>query len=250
MPTMELPESTPQPSSPLDSAIYSSSNDALESTISDPSLTEDLALSVLKHSDLPATILEQLSKKAVATRRKVRFALVAHPKTPRHVSVNLLRQLFTFDLMRLVLTPLVAADLKVAAERALLDRLEKLTSGERLALARRLSGAIASALLLDSDPRICKAALDNNRLTEGLLTKAITTPKASAAFIHSVCDHAKWSLRRDVRAALLRTEKLPLSRALEYAHSFPPTQVREILQNSRLPGGIKARVLEELTRRS
>jgi hypothetical protein len=224
--------------------------DVLESAISDPGFTEDLALSLLKRSDLPTTILELLSKKTLANSRKVRFALVAHPKTPRHISVTLLRQLFTFDLMRLALTPVVAPDLKVAAERALMDRLEKLTSGERLSLARRSSGAVASALLLDSDPRISNAALDNSRLTEALLTRAITAPRASAAFIRAVCDHAKWSLRRDVRAALLRTEKLPLSRALEYAHSFPPIQVREILQNSRLPGGIKARVLEELARKN
>ncbi len=241
--------SSPRPS-PLEHDVHSPDPEILQLIVSDPALSEDLALALLKRSDLPSNIIEQLSKKAVGKSRKVRFALVTNPKTPRHVSVTLVRQLFTFDLMKVALTPVVAADLKIAAEQALLDRLETVSSGEKLSLARRSSGRVAAALLLDPDPKVCRTALDNGRLTEAHMTKAVTAPKASAAFIHAVCEHSKWSVRRDVRAALLRTETLSLSKAVEYALVLPPALVREIMRNSRLPSGIKARVLEVIAEAS
>ncbi len=223
----------------LEQAVHSSDCEILRMAISNPALTEDLALSVLKRSDVGPQSLELLSKKPVAKNPKIRLALVMNHATPRHVSMALLSQLFTFDLMKVALTPVVAADLKVAAEQALIDRIEKLSPGEKLSLARRSFGQVAAALLLDLEPRVNRAALDNGRLTEAHLAKAVTMPKASAALIHAICEHPKWSVRRDLRAALLRSEKLPLSKAVEFAHGFPPAMVREILRNSRLPSGIK-----------
>ena len=239
------PVSSREPIS-LDQAIHSTDAAVLKAAVSDPALTEDLALVLLKRAELPPELLEQLSKKTVIKGRKVKVALVSHPRAPRYVSVGLVRQMFTFDLMQVALTPMVPADVKKAAEEALLNRLETLTMGERLSLARRGSGRVAAALLPDTEGRICHAALDNSRLTEGHIIKALTAAKVRAGFVQAVCGHPKWSLRRDIRMALLRSEKLPLSNALAYARGFPATVVREILRSSNLPTHIKQRVLEAL----
>jgi hypothetical protein len=50
--------------------------------------------------------------------------------------------------------------------------------------------------------------------------------------------------------ALLRNEKTPMARAIEFARTMPAAQVREILQNSRLPGNIKAYLLADLEKRT
>src|SRR5216683_5503201 len=85
----------------------------------DPALTEDLALALLKHPGLPPEVLEQLAKNAsVLKSRKAKIALASHPKTPRHVP--LARQFYTFDLMRVALSPGVPADVKVAADDVLI----------------------------------------------------------------------------------------------------------------------------------
>ena len=230
----------------LEQAVHSADAEVLKAAVSNPALTEDLALVLLKRTDLTPELLEQLSKKNVIKGRKVKLALVSHPRTPRYVSVTLVRQMFTFDLMQVALTPVVPADVKKAAEEVLLNRLETLTAGEKLSLARRASGRIAGALLLGPEQRICDAALDNSRLTEGHIVKALTAAKARASFVQAVCGHPKWSVRREIRMALLRSEKLPLSYALEYAHGFQTATVREILRTSKLPAHIKQRVLEAL----
>ena len=181
--------------------------------------------------------------------RKVRVAVVEHPRTPRHISIPMVRHLFTFDLMQVALTPVVPADIKMAAEEALISRLERLAQGERLSLARRASGHVAGELLLDPESRVIHAALENSRLTEATVVKALSRRNAPPSLIAAVCRDPKWSPRREVRIALLRNENMPLPRALELARSLPPKVVREILQDSLLPAAVKGRLLNDITER-
>ena len=232
----------------------------------DPALTEDLALALLKHPGLPLEVIEQLAKNATVLKsRKLKIALASHPHTPRHVSVPLARQFYTFDLMKVALSPTVPADVKVAVDDVLISRLKTVTIGERLTLARRASGRVAAALLLDvaimdgkivtgktidaktgaRETRVMQAALENTRLTEALVINSVLRPAASAALVHAVAQHTKWSCRREIRAALLRTEHLSLARALEFSHEIPTPLLHELLTNSRLPPQIKDQLLRE-----
>ena len=111
------------------------------------------------------------------------LGLATHPRTPRHVTIPLLRRLFTFDLMQVALTPTVAADVKRAAEEQLLHRMESLSSGERISLARRASGRVAAALLLDAEPRVVSTALDNSHLVEALVVTALMKAQRSGVFV-------------------------------------------------------------------
>jgi len=248
--------------------IHSPPADLLR-TAADPALTEDFAL--LKRPDLLPEVLEQLAKNANALKsRKVKIALASHPHTPRHVSVPLARQFYTFDLMKVALSPTVPADVKVAVDDVLISRLKTVTIGERLTLARRASGRVAAALLLDGaitdgklvtgkiidaktvarENRVMQAALENPRLTEALVINSVLRPAASAALVHAVAQHAKWSCRREIRAALLRTEHLSLARALEFSREFPGPLLHELLTASRLPAQIKDQLLRESQRSS
>lgn len=134
-------------------------------TAADPDLTEDLALALLKRPDLHSEVLEQLAKNASALKsRKVKIALASHPHTPRHVSVPLARQFYTFDLMKVALAPLVPADVKVSVDGLLISRLQTVTTGERLTLARRASGRVAAALLLEVE--IAGAKITGVKITD------------------------------------------------------------------------------------
>lgn len=207
----------------------------------DSLLTTDLALAALKDRDLPAELVEQISRNsAVMKSRKVRVALAAHPRTPRRIALRLIRELYTFDLMQLSLLPAVAADLKHVADELLVTRLASITLGERIALARRSSAMVAAALLLDKEPRVWQTALENPRVTEPAIVRALLRPGATPAFVKAVCHHAKWSLRPEIRMALLRNEYTPLARALEFARRIPPAQLRDIMHASRLPEKTKS----------
>jgi hypothetical protein len=230
----------------LADAVHSSAPEDLLRAAADPALTEDLTLALLKRPDLPAEILDQLAKnRAMLKSRKVKIGLACHPHTPRRISVPLVRQFYTFDLMKVALSPVVPADVKLTADEALIARLKMIGVGERLTLARQGSGRIAGALLLDADQRVMRAALENARLTEAPVVQAVLNPSALPALIHEVSRHEKWSYRRDVQIALLRSAHLSLARALVFAASFSPAQLREILANSRLPHKITEHLLRE-----
>jgi hypothetical protein len=229
----------------LEEAIHSTSVEVLKSVATDPALNEDLALALLKRNDLPGEVVETISKNgAVVKSRKAKLAIVGHLKTPRHVSLSLLRRLFTFDLMKVALTPVIAGDIKAAAEEILIKRLESLSSGERMSLARRASGRVAGALLLDSDIRVIQAALQNPKVTEALVVKALMMTGSPAGLVRTVCEHPKWSLRREIRVALLRNEKTSKRFAEEFAKTLPAAQIKEILHSSRLPEGVKINLLK------
>jgi hypothetical protein len=212
--------------------------------------TEDGVLALLQRPELDPAILEKLARNGPLLKlRKIKCALAGHPRTPRHISLPLLRQLYTFDLMQVALAPLVAGDVKRAADEILCNRLTTISSGERLALARRGSGRIAAALLHDKETRVMRAALENARLTKSHIIQAVTQAGSNTVLIETICHHAQWSLRREVRVALLRHEKTPMGRAIEFARGLPAPQLHEILQNSRLPENIKAYLVRDRTQR-
>src|SRR5271165_1944663 len=216
-----------------------------------PPLTEEELLAQLERRDLPPETIEELSQNSAAMKsRKVCVALAAHPRAPRHLALRLIRQFYTFDLMRFTLRPSVAADLKHFAAEQLVARLPSVTLGERLMLARRASQTVAAALLLDKEAKVAHTALDNARLTEAGVVRALMRPNASSVFVEAVCHHAKWSLRREIRLALLRSPHTPLARALEFARKLPPPILRDVLHTSRLPEKIKAYLGENLKQRS
>lgn len=249
-------------------------------TAADPSLTEDLALGLLKRSDLAPEILERLAKNGAALKsRKVKIALVSHPHTPRHVSIPVARHFYTFDLMKVALSAAIAGDTRVAVDDILISRLKTITVGERLTLARRASGRVAAALLLGVgvddktksvadtgfstdekgnrkpkaegpalETRVMKTALENPRLTEALVIGSVLHPRAGADLVEAVAKHPKWSKRREIRAALLRTAHLTLAKALEFSREIPAPLLDELLASSHLPARIKNQLLRENAR--
>lgn len=204
-------------------------------------LTEDLALAQLQEPDLSSDAIERISRDESAMKsRKVRLALAAHPRTPRRIALRIIRELYTFELMQFALTPAAAADLKRVADELLLSRLTSIALGERISLARRSSTLVAGALLLDKDCKVWQPALENARLTEAGVVKALQRTTATPAFVEAVSHHPKWSLRHEVQVALLRNAHTPMAKALEFSRRILPRQLRDILHTSRLPEKIKS----------
>jgi hypothetical protein len=243
---LEPPNATPEAAIPPADAPHSAAHDDLLRAATDPALSGDQALALLARADLPGEVIEQLAKNRSALKlRKVKIALACHAHTPRHVSVPLVRQFYTFDLMKVTLSPVVPADLKLSVDQTLIARSKTITLGERLTLARRASGRVAGALLLDREGRIMRVALENARLTEAQVVQAILSSGANAALVYAVSQHEKWSCRRDIQLALLRTEHLSLARALTFTREMSEAQLNEILKTSRLPEKIKNHLLQE-----
>jgi len=203
-------------------------------------LSEDLALARLKDPEITKEAIEGISHDAAVMKsRKVRLGMAAHMRTPRRIALRLIRELYTFELMQFALMPVAPADLKRVADELLLGRLTSITLGERISLARRSSSLVAGGLLLDKEARVWQTALENPRLTEAGVVKALQRTGASRAFVEAVSHDAKWSTRIEVRVALLRNAHTPVAKAIEFARRIPPRQLRDILHASKLPESVK-----------
>jgi hypothetical protein len=202
--------------------------------VSPSQFSEDEALAIVQRPDVSTDALAQLARNPGALKsRKVVFALSTHARTPRHLSIPLLRRMFTFDLMKVTLAPTVAADIKRAAEEQILLRIESLSTGEKITLARRGPGRIAAALLAENDGRIVSVALDNGRLVEPAVVASLMRADALPLLFVLVSEHAKWSQRREVQIALLRSENTPLEQATRLAANFSQEVLREIVPETR-----------------
>jgi len=227
--------------------IRSSDEAELRTAACSPALSEDLALALLSHKDLSGSVIEDLSRNhPVMKYRKVMAALVRHAHVPRHVAVPVLRRMYTFELLQMALFPTLAPDLRVAMEQTLIARLETLSAGERLTLAHRGPGGLMAALLLDSDERVVRAALENPSLSEDRLVRALMHAEAPEALVLAVCRHSKWSLRRDIRVALLLNPKTPLAQLLAMAQSLPVAVLRDLLEHAAMDANIKSYLAREV----
>lgn len=239
------------PDAALDRLIHESDQEILIAVAADPRLTEDLALALLQRRDLPGHALEQIHRNsAVAKLRKVQLAVVTHPRTPRHISIPTIRHLYTFELMQVALTPAVMADIKRAAEEALIGRLATMSSGERRTLAKRSSGRIAAALLLDKDEPIMQAALLNPQMTEMWIVKALKSGAATELLAPAVCRHSRWVHRFEIKVALLANKHTPFVSVAQIAADLPVHALKDVLRNAQLAPNVKAHLKEILGKRS
>jgi hypothetical protein len=210
------------------------------------SRTEDQTLALLNNRDLSPHEVELIVKTAPMKSRKVRLAIATHPHAPRAIALRLIHEFYTFELMQFSLAPTPAPDLKRVADELLVARLPSVTLGERISLARRSSALVAAALLSDREARVWQTALENPRVSEAAIVKALQRPLSSPAFVEAVCHDPKWSLRPEIRIALLRSAHTPMARAIEFARRLPPPLLRDVLHASRLPEKIKEHLRKEL----
>src|SRR5205085_11342949 len=96
---------------------------------------------------------------------------------------------------------------------------------------------------------IVDAALNNPYLTEVSVARALLKKESSQKLALEAAKHSKWSVRKDVRAALLRSAYTPLARAIIFSESFTEPALRELLQQSELPENVKEYLLTLAKRR-
>lgn len=250
VPGKTQPISVSHPAAKIEDLIASPCPEDLVIAAGHGSLNEDLAMAMLRRPDLPIAALEAITKnQSVLKDRKVLLHVIQHQRTPRHLSLPMLRRLFVFELMDIAMAPAVAADIKLFAEELLIGKLGTLSLGESISLARRASTGVAGALLLRPERAVIEAALQNARTTEASIMKALAKPEVSVQLLSMLMKHPKWSLRREIQVAILRRPETPEELVVEIAGKLPKSAIRDLVRNAKLPQGREAllRTLESQT---
>src|SRR5712664_1836420 len=148
--------------------------DVLLALLDNPVLDETQLCLLLERKDLPGEILEEVARrKSLLKSYRVKRALAFHPRTPRLVSLRLLRDLYLMDLVQVAILPGISAELKLNAEEQLLARLPQLPLGQKITLARRGPARVAGALLAEGHAQVISIVLNNPYMTEAQILRAL-----------------------------------------------------------------------------
>ncbi len=215
-----------------------------------PNLQERDLLRLLERKDLAAEVIREIvAHKEAARNYSVRLAIVRHPKTPRLVSLPILKFLYLFDLVRVCHTPAVPADVKIVAEATILKKVETIPRGEKISLARRGSGRVAASLLVTSDRELIAAALENPFLTEAHLLKVLALEDIPPLVVEALAQSEKWSQRYHLRLALIRNPMTPLPRVLAFIPDMAVNDLRDICLDRRMPEQVRKYILAHCAER-
>ncbi len=230
--------------------LHHPSADVLRALLENPALDEAQVCLLLERKDLPGEILEEVGRrKALLKSYLVKRALAFHPRTPRLVSLRLLRDLYLMDLVQVAILPGVSAELKRNAEEQLIARLPQLPLGQKITLARRGPARVAGSLLAEGQAQVISVVLDNPYMTEAQILKALSREKLPAPVIPAIVQHRKWSISYNVRLALVRHAATPLATVLSYLPQLTVSDLRELAAPGIVPESLRKYLQAEVKRR-
>jgi hypothetical protein len=226
------------------------SMEVVRTALKNPVLDDNHLLALLGRRDLSEDILGVICRlEAVVASHSLKVAVAQNPATPGSQLAALLPHLYLFELVTLCSLPGMTPDLKVAAERAIIQRLPTTPLGNKLTLARRGTSAVMDSLMREGDPRFLEACLDNPRLKESAVFSFLSGPNAAPDTISMVARHPRWKNRVSLQCAMLKNPKTPGIWFTIFLPHLSLNDVRTLKASTRLTPAQKRLVIEELKRR-
>jgi hypothetical protein len=196
--------------------------------------SEELLVALLRRPASPRLLRHLAETEPWRRQPRVLAAVTLNSRVERPLALRLLPALGWRDLASVAAGPWVHSALRQRAEALLVDGLRDLRLGERIALARLATPPVLSALLLDADAKVVRAALLNPRLRESALEVAIGRDLAPRALFEETVASSRWRDVYSVRLALILQPRTPLSLALAQVSALVKRDLRRVLAKDEL----------------
>ena len=218
----------------------------LQDVLDHPAAGERHIVKILLRPELPENFLRELAHSHWAGNARVQFGLVNHPRTPLGDSLNLVKFLMWRDLNLTAINFKLASELRHAAESNLIQRLPGMAVGEKITLARLAGGQVLKGLRAEADPGIIEAFLENQRLVEEDVLFIINRPRTIAPVLEMVARDKKWSARKEVRIALIRNPKTPLSAVVPFIVQMTTGDLKPLADDPKVPLALRRMIQTRL----
>lgn len=190
-------------------------------------------------------IEEMLVNRRLLSSYDVRRAIARHRRTPEAAAMRFISGLFWRDLLEITLDVRLRPAVRRVAEKYLLQRLSRLTVGEKTSLARRAAGQIITQLRHDPNPCVIEALLENPRLTEELLTP-LAAQSSRPRILDLVARDPAWGRRYEVRRALAKNPAAPFRAILPILGTLYRSDLEEIAADQHQSTVVRNRAAELL----
>lgn len=235
----------------LKSLLRDASEEKLLAALENPNLGESHIVLLLDRLDLPISVLSAVGGNGKwMSSDGVRLRVARHPRAPKRIALAAVRQLHLLDLVRLSLLPSTPADIRRVAEDLILSEAPHLPVGEKLTLARRGPARVAGALLEEGHPQAIKLALGNSFLSESQVLKVLAKADVPERVVAAIAQHQKWSRLYNVRMALVRNARTPVSSVLAFLPDLTLRDLKEIAALEDLDLSVRKNIQREFEHRS
>jgi hypothetical protein len=230
--------------------LQSPSMEVLRAALRNPALDEDHLLALLKRRDLSEDLLKAIYKLPMTGEsHNLKLELVKNPNTPGTIVTTILPHLYLFELVTVCYLPGVTPDQKLAAERAIIQRIPTTPLGNKLTLARRGTAPVLEALLKEGDPQVVEICLSNPHIKEAAIFQFLGSAKATAENISIVARHPRWKTRPNIIGAILKNPRTPLIWYDLFLPVLGTSELKKLLVSGRLDAPRKKAVEAALRRR-
>lgn len=208
----------------------------LEGAADNPAAGEPEMILLLRNRNASPGLLLRIAKDPRWTRsHEIQKAIVRHPRTPSGIARKRLAALYWRDLIEIASDVRVPPALRHEAESSLVNRLEELTLGERVALARLATRGMIPALRGSKEGRVLRALLDNRKITERDVLGIASRADSPSEFLGSLARHPFWGGRRAVRFVLAGHPRTPVAAALRLLLELSRRDLKKLASDQRVP---------------
>lgn len=196
----------------------------------------------MRNSYATAEVVERIaSVQRLLSFYEVRRDLALHPRTPEVLALRFVPGLFWRDLAAIGLDTRLRPQVRRAADLQLGARLQELSVGEKVSLARRAGPGLLPQLRQDPSPRVFAALLDNPRLTEGILAPLASSPRTPGPILAALAADRRWGVRYPLQTALARNPGTPLETALRILPLLRKADLKAVTADLRIPEAVRRR---------
>jgi hypothetical protein len=207
----------------------------LFTVINHPKATEMHIVKILSRRDLSENFLQEVARSSWMKYQRVQFYVVNNPKTPPSEAMNFVRLLFWKDLNFVVTNFKLSSEIRHLAESVIIQRLPTMATGDKITLARITAGEVLKTLRLEKDPKVVSALLTNPRMTEEDILFIVNLSKTPSTILETICKSSKWSVRKEVKLALLRNSSTPTPYAISLLSGMTIQDLRLLQMDLKVP---------------
>jgi hypothetical protein len=181
----------------------------------------------------------------------VRERLAGFPGMPFSQVMSLMATLPWTSLLALGQSPKTPPLVRRQADKKLIQSLQKMSLGEKIALARRAHRPLLPHLMALADVQVLEAVLDNPRLVETDLLVLLRNRGLPEEFVRLLGRHHRWGVQYRIRRAMVESPSTPLPVALSALVSLRPGDLARFARRRDLPERIRnaAQALQDKAQR-
>jgi len=224
----------------MDPLIADLDSKGLQELVRSRELDELEVLQVLRSPFCTVQIAEEIaSNRRALDAHGVRERLASFPGFNFGRALDFLGTLPWTSLLSVAQAPKTPPVIRRQAERKLVNQIQSMALGEKIALARRAHRAIFKVLIAIGDGQVLSALLDNGRLVENDILVMLNTAKPPPDFFAELARHRRWGQYFRVRRALVECPNTPYPLALSVLVQLPQAELRRALVRPDIPDNVR-----------